>query len=173
MKGTAADNLAVAWYIQHACTVYVTNFRLKRAFLWVQYRYSCAIQWRIWLLQNVLHPRVRGTETNQSIKVIKITNLCGFWLAYFINGCALAYQQIIPHAHHFWQTPHKQVESRRHFRKCPLHRKWPAPLCTTLSLSFQFLTCHHPLKGCVEGPYQCSTPLKSLRVGLTSGEPSR
>lgn len=35
---------------------------------------------------------------------------------------------------------------------------------------FQFLTCHHPLKSTVKGPYQHSTPLKSLQVGLKRAE---
>lgn len=75
---------------------------------------------------------------------------------------------------HITRTKHAMSKSKVgktlenvHFTENDLH------LCTSLSLSFQFLTCHHPLKRCVEGPYQGSATLKSLPVGFKGSEPSR
>lgn len=73
--------------------VCVTNFRLKREFSFQESnKDTCAPSSGGFHFYTkgcicLLEAQRGGKKKNQSIKVIKITNSCGIWLAYFTDGC--------------------------------------------------------------------------------------
>lgn len=95
MKADAEDNLAVTRCIQHACTVYVTNLRLKRAFFLrsptkILVRHPVAAEYA------ARGPQRRREESKHR----ELIKWCGVkrFLACFSNEYVPAYQQIISRA---------------------------------------------------------------------------